>query len=254
MPIELPRILSHAYLISGGSHTSRMDAALEFTRGYLCEHGIPPCGKCRACHKVTAGIHPDVTVLGPDDGKATISVDQARTMRSNAYIRPNEGRHKVYIIDPADALLPESQGALLQILEEGPAYAAFLLLTSEASLMLETIRSRCEPIVLPPDHEDTDPELLAKADNLATLLIQGDEFAVMKGFVALEQEKISTQELSDLLLLTEDFVSDHLPDTHPQKYLQAGRVLDALRTAREDAIYNLNPGLTLGRMAAQIFR
>lgn len=254
MPIELPKVLSHAYLISGGSHTTRMDTALEFTRGYLCEHGIPPCGKCRACHKVTAGIHPDVTFIGPEEGKASITVDQARSMRSNAYIRPNEGKRKVYIIDPSDALLPESQGALLQILEEGPAYAAFLLLTSEASLMLETIRSRCEPIVLPPDHTDTDPALLEKADSLATLLVQGDEFAVMKGFVELEQEKITTQALSDLLLLTEDCVSDHLPDTHPQKYLQAGRVLEALRTAREDAIYNLNPGLTLGRMAAQIFR
>ena len=250
MSIELPKTLSHAYLISGGSHASRMDTALQFTRGYLCEKGIPPCGNCRACRKVTAGIHPDVIKVGPLEDKTFINVAQAREMRSSAYIRPNEGKRKVYIIDPADALQPESQGALLKILEEGPPYAAFLLLTSESSLLLETIRSRCEPINLPPEQEETDPALLAKADKLAQILIRSDEFTVMKSFVGLEQEKLGVQDLTDLLLLTENCLSNYLSE-NPAR---AARVLAALRAARENSVYNLNPGLTLGRISAEIFR
>ena len=39
---------------------------------------------------------------------------------------------------------------MLKLLEEGPPYAAFLLLTDNAAALLQTVRSRCEVVTLSP--------------------------------------------------------------------------------------------------------
>ena len=43
-----------------------------------------------------------------------------------------------------------AQNAMLKLLEEGPDYAAFLLLAENGSGVLETVRSRCEELELTP--------------------------------------------------------------------------------------------------------
>ena len=147
--IPLPNPLSHAYLISGGAGDSRAALARRLTAAYLCQGSNPPCGTCRACRKAAAGAHPDVSLTAPLQGKQEISVEQIRALRSDVYVRPNEGARKVYVIHPADAMNPSAQNALLKVLEEGPAYAAFLLLAGEPGRLLDTVRSRCEPLSLP---------------------------------------------------------------------------------------------------------
>ena len=94
------------------------------------------------------GIHPDVRWVG-DDGK-DITVGQVRALRSDAYIRPNEAQRKVYVIENAQTMNASAQNAMLKLLEEGPAYAAFLLLTDNAAALLPTVRSRCEVLALSP--------------------------------------------------------------------------------------------------------
>ena len=88
-------------------------------------------------------------MAGAGEGKP-ISVDQVRALRSDAYIRPNEGERKVYILEGADRMNASAQNAMLKLLEEGPAYAAFLLLAENAGGVLETVRSRCETLTLDP--------------------------------------------------------------------------------------------------------
>ena len=134
---SLPSPLAHAYLITGGSQEARRTYAEKMAAAYLCTGERPPCGRCRSCEKVGKGIHPDVTLLCPAEGKREIVADQARALRSDAYIRPNEGVRKVYIIDPADTMNPVAQNALLKVLEDGPDYTAFLLLTAQPGLLLK---------------------------------------------------------------------------------------------------------------------
>ena len=43
-----------------------------------------------------------------------------------------------------------AQNAMLKLLEEGPAYAAFLLLAENGGGVLQTVRSRCEELSLTP--------------------------------------------------------------------------------------------------------
>ncbi len=143
------RGLSHAYLISGPEGSGKRTLARLMAAAMVCTGaGEKPCGACPGCRKALGGIHPDIVTVGTD-GK-DITVGQARAIRSDAYIRPNEAERKVYIIQNAQTMNPSAQNAMLKLLEEGPAYAAFLLLTDNPGAMLSTIRSRCEGAALTP--------------------------------------------------------------------------------------------------------
>ena len=147
---EKGRGLSHAYLISGPAGSGKRTLARLLAAAMVCtgQGEERPCGRCGACKKVFGGIHPDVIQVGAD-GK-DITVGQARQARSDTYVRPNESSRKVYIFHNAQDMNPSAQNALLKLLEEGPAYAAFLLLAENPGAMLTTIRSRCEGLTLTP--------------------------------------------------------------------------------------------------------
>lgn len=149
---EEGRGLSHAYILSGPAGSGKHTLARLLCGAMLCTAPAQrrPCGHCGPCKKVFAGIHPDVAVIaGPAEGKP-ITVDQVRQLRADAYIRPNEGERKVYLLEGADRMNASAQNAMLKLLEEGPAYAAFLLLTDNAAALLPTVRSRCEHLPLSP--------------------------------------------------------------------------------------------------------
>lgn len=252
--MELPDPLSHAYLITGGNGDSRAALARRLTAAYLCQGelppgGSPPCGKCPPCRKAAAGTHPDVVYTAPAPDKREIAVDQIRALRSDAYIRPNEGRRKVYIIDPADAMNPAAQNALLKVLEDGPAYAAFLLLADQPGMLLDTVRSRCELLTLPRSETPPSPELVERAASLAGLLLGGDELACVQALVELELEKPKQDQLSALLGETENQVSRRLAGC-PKRGAQ---VLRALKACRENGVYRPSAGHTLGSLLTQLF-
>lgn len=143
------RGLSHAYLLSGPAGCGKRTLAGLLSQALVCSGaGEVPCGACDHCRKAAAGVHPDILRVG-SDGK-DITVSQVREVRSDAYIRPNEAGRKVYILENAQTMNGSAQNALLKLLEEGPAYAAFLLLSDNAGAMLPTVRSRCELLTLSP--------------------------------------------------------------------------------------------------------
>lgn len=247
--MELPKPLSHAYLITGGSGDSRAALIKRLTAAYLCQGDDPPCGRCRPCRKVETGAHPDVSRTTPAPDKQEITVEQIRSLRADAYVRPNEGKRKVYVVSPADAMNPAAQNALLKVLEEGPAYAAFLLDTDRPGKLLDTVRSRCELLALPRSMDPIDPELLARAEELASLLLGGDELAGALALGELELSKPRAEERSALRGETERAVSRRLA----QDPRRGARVLQALKTARENAVYRPGTGHTLGQILTRIF-
>ncbi len=247
---DLPNPLSHAYLLTGGSGESRAALIQRMTAAYLCQGERPPCGRCAPCRKAAAGVHPDVWRTAPAPDKREITVDQIRALRADAYVRPNEGRRKVYIIDPADAMNPAAQNALLKVLEEGPAYAAFLLSAAQPGLLLDTVRSRCEPLCLPPEEAPPDPELVERGAALAALLLEGDELACAQALVELELQKPKGEQLSALLGEAENQASRRLA----QDPRRGARVLRALKACRENAVYRPSAGHTLGWLLAELFQ
>lgn len=180
--------LSHAYLITGPKGSGRHELARTLTQAMVCSGEQKPCGVCSHCKKVLAGIHPDVTTVTFPEDKNEILVDQIRAMRTDAYVLPNEAEKKVYIIDPAGGMNEKAQNAFLKVLEEGPAYASFLLIAQTAGEVLVTVASRCEELsVTPAAGEET--EVSEDARMLADLLLDGEESRLQAFCAALEQKK-----------------------------------------------------------------
>ena len=155
--------LSHSYLISGPVGSGKRTLARILAAAMQCTAGSArPCGKCLQCRKVFAGTHPDVITVD-DESRKTVGVELIRKARADVYIRPNEGRRKIYLFPRAADMNPSAQNALLKVIEEPPEYAAFLLLADSAQRMLPTIRSRCAGLQMAPLEERVCVEALARA-------------------------------------------------------------------------------------------
>lgn len=144
--------LGHAYLFVGDTRGTLEDAALTLARTLLCTHplsrnaaglGLEACGQCSTCHRVTTYNHPDVTWVRPGKKTRIISVDQIRDLIHVAQVRPSIGRYKIGILSDAERLRIEAANAFLKTLEEPPPDSIFILLTTDADRLLETILSRC---------------------------------------------------------------------------------------------------------------
>ena len=130
--------LSHAY-------TADDSTADTIAMAVVCDarNAKRPCGGCVHCNKSSRRIHPDITEITRLDNKLIISVDQIRELKKDVYIVPNEAAQKAYIVRDADSMNVNAQNAFLQILEEPPAHAVFILCTNNPLALLPTIRSRC---------------------------------------------------------------------------------------------------------------
>ena len=145
--------VSHFYLIAGPAGSGKHQLSRLLAAGLLCEGADQPCCTCTACRKVLSGTHPDfITVDDPE--KKTVPVDLIRQARSDIYIRPTEGKRKIYLFPRAQDMGIPGQNALLKILEEPPPYGVFLLLTDNPEKLLPTVRSRCTELKLLPLQED----------------------------------------------------------------------------------------------------
>ncbi len=147
--------ISHSYLLCGPEGSGRHTLAAVLAAAMECTAGSSrPCGVCAQCRKVNAGTHPDVITVDEPD-KRFVGVDLIRRARETLAVLPNEGRRKVLVIPRAGDMNPSAQNALLKVMEEPPAYGAFLLLAQGEEQLLPTIRSRCVCLHLSPlDREE----------------------------------------------------------------------------------------------------
>lgn len=155
--------LSHSWLITGPAGSGKRTLARILAAAMQCTAGESrPCGVCLACRKVFDGVHPDVITVD-DPEKKTVTVEQIRRARTDLYIRPNEGRRKIYVIPRAGDMNASAQNALLKVMEEPPEYGAFLLLSDTEEKLLPTIRSRCVKAQMAPLEEREALPALAQA-------------------------------------------------------------------------------------------
>lgn len=140
---------SHCYLITGPAGSGKHTLAQILCAAMQCTEPEKPCCRCAQCRKVFARAHPDVCMVDDPD-KKVIPVKLVRDACADLYIRPNEGRKKIYLFPRAQDLNPQGQNALLKCIEEPPEYGVFLLLSDNAERLLPTIRSRCVELRLAP--------------------------------------------------------------------------------------------------------
>ncbi|MBQ3404095.1 MAG: hypothetical protein IJG63_01595, partial [Oscillospiraceae bacterium] len=162
--------LNQSIIISCTSDERMLEAAVTAAAAKLCSNGSPdPCGLCSHCRKAFSGIHPDVITIERDSEKNDITVEQIRKVVYDASILPNEAENTVYIIKHAEEMNSNAQNALLKVLEEPPAWVSFILLAKNPGELLQTIRSRCTLLLLPPGEA---PVLSGKNEELAVTLLE----------------------------------------------------------------------------------
>ena len=148
--IEMDKV-SHAYIISGEKGSGKKLLADLFAQTLQCERkGTEPCMECQSCKQALSLNQPDI-IRVMHEKPNTISVEDIRTqINGDIMIRPYSSPYKIYIVDEAEKLSVQAQNALLKTIEEPPVYAVLLLLTTNAGMLLQTIRSRCVILELKP--------------------------------------------------------------------------------------------------------
>ena len=112
----------------------------------LCEGENAPCGTCSACIETKSGNHPDIIYVETGD-KNPLSVERARSVVAEMYIKPFLAERKIYIFPDGEKLSPAVQNTLLKAFEDPPEYVTILVTTTARDALLKTVLSR--GIVLP---------------------------------------------------------------------------------------------------------
>lgn len=136
----------HSYMFVGQNGIGKKIIAEEFARKILCNSSekTDSCEECESCIKFEGKNHPDFKIISPDGNY--IKIAQIRQMQEDVYKKPILSRKKIFIIDNADLMTEEAQNSLLKTLEEPPEYIVIILVLSNESLLLNTIKSRCMKI------------------------------------------------------------------------------------------------------------
>ena len=136
--------LAHAYLFCGPRGVGKTSTARIFAKTINCADPGPdmePCGKCESCMSFAEGRSYCIHEL---DAASNNGVDDIKALIDQVRIPPQTGKYSVYIIDEVHMLSSAAFNAFLKTLEEPPAYAIFILATTEKHKILPTILSRCQ--------------------------------------------------------------------------------------------------------------
>ncbi|MDU4378350.1 MAG: DNA polymerase III subunit delta' [Anaerococcus vaginalis] len=128
--------LSNAYIFESKNSSYNLDKALEFSKSVFNNFGI----------NTKLEENSDFEIIEKDDKEKNISIKTIRLLIKDMYLRPSNGKIKIYIIKDSENLSIESSNALLKSIEEAKDYIILIFTTNNAYSLLKTIRSRCQII------------------------------------------------------------------------------------------------------------
>jgi len=141
--------LAHGLLVHEDPGAGGLDLARWIAQLVNCrDPKRAPCGECQQCRWISADQHPDVMRLSPEEDSQYIKIEQVRALIDEMSLTAHGSGYKVAILTPAHSLYPHAAQALLKTLEEPPPRTLLLLVTSQPSRLLPTVRSRCSRIRL----------------------------------------------------------------------------------------------------------
>lgn len=209
--------IGHAYLFCGTRGTGKTTAAKVFARAVNCLNPKDgsPCNECEVCKGILSGSIMDVTEI---DAASNNSVDNIRELRDDTKYASAITKYRVYIIDEVHMLSSGAFNALLKTLEEPPEHVIFILATTEAQKIPQTILSRCQRFdfkrIRPSDiilrlKEIAYGDGLNISDDAYTLLARLADGSMRDGLSILERiaasggNDITAQSIMDILSITD---------------------------------------------------
>ncbi|KAA3609785.1 MAG: hypothetical protein D8M58_08935 [Calditrichaeota bacterium] len=181
--------LAHAYLFYGNGGTGKVAFALELAKTLNCiGPQNKPCGECPACIKISNSGHPDVKLIFPISksvkeekrsglikqktqhpykklaipGHLNIPIETIRELKKEAMYAPFEAKKRVFIISGIEYFSREAANSFLKLLEEPPDNLMIILIANDINSVLDTIRSRCQPVLFPMFSEEQVMKIVAK--------------------------------------------------------------------------------------------
>jgi len=172
----LNKRLSHAYIFYGNRGCGKEAFSIELAKALNCSHEQKrPCQECSSCRKISNFQHPDIKFIFPisrqlssDEisgflksksenpfldlrvtGYRNIAIEAIRDLKSEAKYAPFEAKKRIFIISSAEFFSREAANSFLKLLEEPPEDLLLILTTNDLNALLDTIRSRCQPVHFP---------------------------------------------------------------------------------------------------------
>jgi DNA polymerase-3 subunit delta' len=203
-----------ALLFSGPEGVGKKALAVMLAKAINCERRGPResdfCGQCARCRKademlarsaedlarrrelkdagrrVEGLVYFDVQLIEPVT--RYILMEQIRSMRAIAYSRPFELSHRVFIIDPAQAIHWQAVDLLLKVLEEPPPTSTLVLICTHPRELRATIRSRAIHVPFEPAEDSVleriaieEPRLSA-SERALRLRVAAGSISALKAF------------------------------------------------------------------------
>ena len=162
-----------AYLFAGPQGIGKMLTAKIFAQALLCESANrKPCGVCRPCKMFKAGAHPDFMGIVPTEPESKnpnfkelvrhpdkigvakkglmIRIGQVRELINGLSLKSYTGARKVVLVEDAERMNRQTANAFLKTLEEPSEDTVLILVTSNSSVLLPTVVSRCRSVRFTP--------------------------------------------------------------------------------------------------------
>lgn len=222
------------YLFSGQRGCGKTTTARVFAAAINCERleafrknpraQMLPCNMCDSCKAMLAGKHPDFIEM---DAASHTGVDNVRNIVDAASLLPVMGNKKIYLIDEAHMLSKAAFNAFLKILEEPPSSVLFILATTDADKIIDTVKSRCfqlffravkdQPLL---HHLNTicSDESIKAEDDALSLIIKETDGSVRDAINVLERVRFSSAAVTKKAVRA---VLGHLDDEQIIRMLEA---------------------------------
>ncbi|KAA3439747.1 DNA polymerase III subunit gamma/tau [Rufibacter hautae] len=136
--------LAQAFLFCGPRGVGKTTCARILAKTINCQNITPEVEACNVCDSCKSFNNNSSFNVHELDAASNNSVEDIRNLVEQVRYAPQTGKYKIYIIDEVHMLSNSAFNAFLKTLEEPPAYAIFILATTERHKIIPTILSRCQ--------------------------------------------------------------------------------------------------------------
>ena len=138
---------NHAYMLVSNDSKLLEESSILFAKALICPKKFSKnCNLCNICHRIDNNEFSELKIISPVNN--IIKKQEILDLRTQFQTMSIEGKNMVYIINNAEYLGSSAANSILKFLEEPESNVIGIFTTCNLSLVMETIKSRCQIIKL----------------------------------------------------------------------------------------------------------